>query len=281
MHVELIKAIDEFLEKAGRKSRSLSNYHKLVRENKRKMTSTAREYLNFMIDEILKSLPKMKKAKPRQMVERLLDWDSIENEGIKIFKPELLNALTIGGKAVVERKILKQERFDPIGVAAITWVNNHGATLVKGITDKTMDAMREFFQAGIDKGWSVPQMARAIRPYVGLTPRQLTELANYEEWLIINKPEYSSAKIKSMAETRAKRLHNDRAMLIGRTESASALSEGTRQGYDQMGIKRLERVEDPRCCDICSEYNGRIYTVTEAEGVLPEHPGCEGVWVAA
>lgn len=281
MHVDIIKAIDNFLEKIGRKARSLSNFHKLVRENEKKMTLVAREYLNFMISEVLKALPKLKRGKPEKMVERLVDWDSIKDEGVKIFKPELMEALTIGGKAVVERRILKQERFDPIGIAAVKWVNSHGTELVTGITDKTMVAMREFFQAGIDKGWSVPRMARAIRPYVGLTGKQLTELANYEEWLIVNRPEYSSTKIKSMAKVRARRLHNDRAMLIGRTESSSALSEGTRQGYGQMGIKKLERVEDARCCEICAEYNGAIYTIEQAEGVLPAHPGCEGVWVMA
>ena len=55
-----------------------------------------------------------------------------------------------------------------------------------------------------------------------------------------------------------------------------------RQGYDQMGITHLERVEDQTDpADPCTGTNGRIYTIEEAEGVLPEHPNCEGTWVAA
>jgi len=48
-----------------------------------------------------------------------------------------------------------------------------------------------------------------------------------------------------------------------------------------MGVKNLQRVEDPKCCDICAEYDGRVYSVREASGVLPEHPNCEGTWIMA
>lgn len=281
MLVDILKAIDEFLEKAGSKRRSLLDYRRLLSSGYRKILPYSQEFMDLLVAEILKGLPKMKGGNPQKMVESITDWDALEEEGILIFKPVFLELLGDGGESVVRRGIKKQERFDPIGVAAVKWVNKHSAELVKEVTQKSVDAMREFFRQGIDKGWSVPQMARAIRPYVGLTERQLIGLANFEEKLIETRPDLTAKKIKAITETKAKRVRNDRVMLISRTESSSALNEGIRQGYGQMGIKKLERVEDPRCCDICAEYSGRVYPIREAEGVLPEHPGCEGVWVMA
>lgn len=281
MIIEVIKAVDDFLEKAGSRKRSSLNYRRLLNSGERKMISPSREFMEFMIDEILKGLSKMKKGTPQKMVNSITDWDDLREQGVKIFKPVLLELLDKGGDSVVRRGIKKQERFDPIGVEAVKWVSKHGAEMVREITDKSMDAMREFFRDGINRGWSTQEMARAIRPYVGLTEKQLVGLANYEEKLIETRPDLTANRIRSMTNTKAKRMVNDRVMLISRTESSSALNEGIREGYLQMGIKRLERVEDPRCCDICAEYNGKIYTVDEAQGVLPEHPGCEGVWVMA
>jgi hypothetical protein len=69
-------------------------------------------------------------------------------------------------------------------------------------------------------------------------------------------------------------------MTIARTESAYALTEGQRQGYGQMGVKNLERVEDPDAPDDdCQMNNGRVYSLAAASGVLPAHPNCEGTWV--
>jgi len=48
-----------------------------------------------------------------------------------------------------------------------------------------------------------------------------------------------------------------------------------------MGVKNLMRVEGPDACEICLDFDGRIYTIAEANGALPEHPNCEGTWVAA
>jgi len=152
---------------------------------------------------------------------------------------------------------------------------------VTEITAETVEAIQAYIAQGIDAGKSIPKIAMELRPLVGLTEKDIIAVANYHEMLILERPEYTVATQNSMAETYAKRLHRRRATTIARTESAASLNEGLRQGYAQMGATKLERVEDPECCDICAEYNGKIYTITEAEGVLPEHPSCEGAWVMA
>jgi len=58
-------------------------------------------------------------------VKSIADWDRIKVQGMIILKPTMLELLTEGGKAVVERRIMKQERFDPIGLEAVSWATDH------------------------------------------------------------------------------------------------------------------------------------------------------------
>jgi hypothetical protein len=66
--------------------------------------------------------------------------------------------------------------------------------------------------------------------------------------------------------------------MIARTETSFALNEGIRSAYKENDIKYLERVEDPvgdpKWDCTCREENGKVYSVEDAEGVLPEHPNC-------
>ena len=124
----------------------------------------------------------------------------------------------------------------------------------------------------------MPAIAREIRPIVGLHSQYATAVEKYYTSLV----EEGIANAAAKADRYAGRLHRRRTMTIARTESAFSLTEGQVQGYGQMGIKRLERVEDPATEDEdCADGNGKIYTVAEAAGVLPAHPNCEGTWVIA
>ncbi|MHA1290962.1 MAG: hypothetical protein ACTSPB_26575, partial [Candidatus Thorarchaeota archaeon] len=63
--------------------------------------------------------------------------------------------------------------------------------------------------------------------------------------------------------------------MIARTETASALSEGTLQGFGQIGIKRVQGVADEEACEYCLEnIDGKVYTLDEASGLIPAHPQC-------
>lgn len=275
-------AIDIILAKDRRARRSQRNYVLMHRKAERKLAPKINEWLDFMVKELRAGLSRMRGRTPAARVKSIADWEEIRRHGEELIKPELMEILTEGGNAVMGRRMVKkQERFDPIGIEAVKWVTEHSAELVVEITDETMLAIREYIKVGVKEGKSIQKIARELRPLVGLTERQLMAVANYHEMLILERPEYTVARQREMAEVYARRLHRRRATLIARTESAFALTEGQRQGYDQMGITRLERVEDPDCCEACAEHQGEIYTIEEAKGVLPEHPNCEGTWVAA
>lgn len=279
--IEVNKAISICLAKVRRAPRTLRNFHRLMRQGERKLLPRVKEWMDESIKEMQSGLPRMKGKTPAAKTKSIADWDAIRADGVLLLKPVIFELLGEGGKAVVERSILKQERFDLIGLEAVKWATEYSAELVTEITKETIAGIQAYIATGIDAGKGVPTIARELRPLVGLTEKQIFAVANYHEKLILDRPEYTAARQRKMADVYARRLHRDRAAMIARTETSSALNEGVREGYMQMGIKRLERVEDPDCCDICAEFNGKIYTVEEAEGVLPEHPACEGAWVAA
>lgn len=272
--VEALDRIGGILEKQRRRRRVMQSYRRELREQEKKFLTPVREWMALLQKELRAGLSRMKGKTAAARTRSIADWKELEAQGVELMKPALFAVLNVGGNRAFGQKIRKQERFDPIGVEAVGWTNEHAAALVVEVTDKTMAAIRVYIADGIDKGKSIPALARELRPLVGLTEKQIIAVANYHEMLILERPEYTAATQRKMADIYARKLHRRRAETIARTETAAGLAEGQRQGYAQMGVKRLERVEDPECCDICADHQGQIYTIAEAEGVLPEHPNC-------
>ena len=288
--------MDIILAKGRRAQRALRSYHLLLELQTRKMLPAVNEWMAMMTKQLRADLPKLnlkaitaaerkRKYADKKKIKRIVDsytaWEKIKEGGLLIMRPALFEALEAGGNSVMGQRVRKQERFDVIGVEAVAWTTEHSAVLVVEVTTETMLAIRTYIEAGINAGKSIEAIAMELRPLVGLTARDIMAVANYHEMLILERPEYTVATQREMAEVYSRRLHRRRATTIARTETAEALTEGQRQGYKQMGIKKLMRVEDPDCCDICLEYDGHVYTIIEANGQLPEHPNCEGSWVAA
>ena len=275
--IELI-AIDIILAKDRRTRRAQRSYVLMHRKAEGKLAPKINEWLDFMDKKLRAGLSRMRGQTPTAKVKSIADWEEIRRHGEELIKPDLMEILTEGGNAVMERRMVeKQARFDPIGIEAVNWVNAHGAELVVEITAETMQGIRDVITTGIQAGKSMPAIARELRPIVGLNSQYAGAVGNLHTKLIAEG--VTAQKAAAQAERYAGRLHRRRTMTIARTESAYALTEGQRQGYGQMGVKNLMRVEDPDACEICLDFDGRIYTIAEANGVLPEHPNCEGTWV--
>lgn len=267
---------------ASKRTRALRSYQRLLRLQERKLKTTINEWLEWTAKKLRAGLSGMRGKTPVARAKSIADWKDIQNHGQELIKPVLFEILEAGGSSVMDKRLVKkQERFDPIGIEAVKWTEKHSAELVIEITDETMKAIREYIKIGINEGKSVQKIAMELRPLVGLTSRDIKAVANYHEMLILERPEYTAATQREMAETYTRRLHRRRATTIARTETAFGLAEGQRQGYEQMGITRLQWIADPECCEICAENDGEIFTTEEAEGKLPAHPNCECTWVAA
>lgn len=274
--IELI-AMGIIFAKANRSRRAYRRHQLLLRENERKMQPPVKEFMDYMTRKLKAGISRMSGTSPTQKANSIADWEEIRKKGQEILKPVLFDVLNSGANSVTERELKKQERFDPIGIEAIDWTNAHSAELVVEITQETMMGIRDVIATGIQAGKSMPAIARELRPIVGLNSRYAEAVGRLHTSLIAEG--VAAQKAAARAERYAGRLHRRRTMTIARTETAFALSEGQRQGYAQMGVKRLMRVEAPTCCDICADYDGHVYTIAEASGILPEHPNCGGTWV--
>ena len=267
--------------KKARGNRLAYRRHQLqMRQQEKKLHGPVKEFMDYMTRKLKAGISGMKGKTPSQRARSIVNWKKIREEGEKILKPALLDVLTVGGDTVISavERMKKQTRFDPIGVEAISWSEAHTAALVVEITTATMEAIEEIITSGIKAGKSIPAISRELRPIVGLHSQYATAVDKFYTSLI----EEGIANAAAKTDRYAGRLHRRRTQTIARTESASALTEGQRQGYGQMGVTKLERVEDPATeDDDCADGNGKVYTLAEAQGVLPAHPNCEGTWVAA
>jgi len=159
--VSISKSIGTFLEKSRINELNLRNHKRLLREN---LGSVAKAYNQWMDYLRVKSRKTLVGRKPETMTENLVDWDDVITKGEEYFRPVLHDILVIAGKAAVERKILKQDRFDPLGVEAIEWVKEHSAEMVVEVTQNTVAGIREYIRWGINEGKSIYHIGREIRP---------------------------------------------------------------------------------------------------------------------
>lgn len=283
----IVKSVDGlfnvYISKVRSRKRIIRDFKILQRRYRKTLLPPIRKWMKLQQETIQKGLPKMKGRKAGPMVERLCDWKHLEEQAVTIMKEPLLEVMNATRKRIVEGRVLKQEEiYDPLGPLAVDWATEHGATLVTEVTVETQAAINSYVATNLKEGVNARTIARELRPLVGLTEKDIWAVANYEEWLIVNRPEYTQAQINKATDVYARRKHRARTQMIARTETSSALNEGIVQGYGQMGVEKLERVEDPDAPDDdCQENNGRIYSIREASGVLPAHPACGGVFVMA
>lgn len=269
------------LEKSRRRALIHRRHMLQTREQERKLQRPVKEFMDYMTRKLKAGISSMKGKTAAQKAQSIVNWKKIREEGERILEPAILEVLAAGASTVIEGvlQMRKQERIDPIGTAAIHWTEVHSARLVVEITEETMFAIRDIITTGVNAGKSMPVIARELRPIVGLHSQYAGAVDKFHTSLLMEG--VSSQRAAAQSSTYANRLHRRRTATIARTETAFGLTEGQVQGYAGMGITHLERVEDPECCEICAEYNGKVYSIKESQGVLPEHPNCEGTWVAA
>lgn len=263
------------LQKLSSTKKLRARFKAMLRANEPLIAQAYLEWLKSIRDEVLPNLPKMKGKKSKKMVDDLADWKALEAEGRAIMTEPLRDILVTGGRSVVDGFIRKQERFDPMGLEAVAWAQEHAAELVVEISSEIQGGIRAFIIDGIKQGKGIPQIGRELRDIVGLDSRLSLAVSNFQTKLLTD-PKFadlSAKQIESRVQRKALKLQRFRTELIAATETADALNEGIRQGYGQIGVKKLERIEDPGAPDEdCIFNNGRIYTLAEASGVLPAHP---------
>ena len=271
--------------------KALTDDAKIVREqnilldkNYRIMHPVIVKWMEFTRTNILKALNKkyinksFQKTEVSRIVAKLTDWGELEKDGIRMVKPAAMEIYEKGGNEAFKIAGIEGS-FDIVNINAVNKVNEICSKLIVEVNGNTKKAINTLIKTGIAEGQSVGKIAKQIRPLIGLTERQSLAVGNYRGKLLKKYPKYTTAKLDKMAKRYSDKLHRYRADMIARTETARAQSEGTLQGYNQLGYKKVEWSANVNACPICDALEGHRFTLEEASGMMPAHPMGRCAWI--
>lgn len=186
----------------------------------------------------------------------------------------------------------------------LSWLKEKGAEFVTSCTIQQKEAIAALLSKKMIEEHTVDELARMIRPCIGLTKEQAKANARYydnvaatlKEKFPTMRPETIRKRAQEAAGKYAERQHRARAMTIAQTESAFAYNrgadEGIRQAQAQKLIgavrKRWSTSGDDSVCGICtalgmskedldldSDFSFRGKTLFTGQKLLPPaHPRC-------
>lgn len=121
------------------------------------------------------------------------------------------------------------------------WLGERGANFVTVCTQEQKDAIAALLTKKMREGHTVDELARLIRPCIGLTEGQAKANARYYDNIVANlRKEHPRMKIESIRKKAreaalkyAERQHRERAFTIAQTESAFAYNRGADEGIWQ------------------------------------------------
>lgn len=152
------------------------------------------------------------------------------------------------------------------------WISEHGAEFITACTQEQQDAVAALLSKKMREGHTVDELARLIRPCIGLTKGQAEANAKYYDNIVANlRKEHPRMKIESIRKKAreaalkyAEKQHRARALTIAQTESAFAYNRGADEGIRQaqsegyLGTvkKRWNTSGDDDVCKICTSLEG-------------------------
>ncbi len=184
----------------------------------------------------------------------------------------------------------------------MSWISSHGAEFVTSSTQVQQKAIQTLIGAKMTQRYTVDELARLIRPCIGLTDAQTkATMRLYDSVFSTLKTEHpkmktDTARKKALdaAQKYAERKHRERAFTIAQTELEYAYNQGADQGIRQAqadGLlgrmkKRWITSGDDAVCDVCAaldgtevDMDGSFYypgrTLFSGQNMLPPaHPRC-------
>lgn len=150
-----------------------------------------------------------------------------------VLKPEWEKAVMDSINEIKEKYPLYA--YDPFKSGTYDWTEKRSGELITNMADSQMNAVNEVIKYGINTGnFTVDELARALRPLIGLTRPQMNANMRYLNSLLNNGMSHKQAREKAF--NYAARQHRQRADVIARNETAVAYRAGA-----QIGIKDAQR----------------------------------------
>jgi len=206
-------------------------------------------------------------------IEKVADWNTIHFDDGKQVGNHYLDIYGESAKVSGHFGRLSAS-WDVVNVKAVEWAARRAARLVTEVTVGTKAALREIVSNGIQQGYSIPTIARRIREVdgVGLNVRQQKALIKYTETL--EKSGISGIKLQRKVTKQYKKKLAYRAEMIARTETATAMSAGTLEGYEERGVQKVRFEASADACIVCLGYDGIVTRRADPFQEIPVHPNC-------
>lgn len=230
-------------------------------------------------------------------------WQQDYSDLVKNRMPQIWNgAMIAGSKSQPLLTSLPNFAFNLQTPGVIRWIQSRGAEMVTVSTQRQKDAISLLLEDKMRNSHTVDELARLIRPCVGLYRQQAAAVSNFYDHMVKTlteqhprtKPERIQLKALDKATKYAERLHRQRAVTIAQTEMAFAYNygadEGIRQAQADFLIGRCEKIwstsGDDRVCPDCAALDGQRVgmedtffsgnrVVYDENGLYPpRHPRC-------
>lgn len=236
--------------------------------------------------------------------EQILEWqDDYARLINERFAPVYLTGMKAGAKAWEEK--LGGVLLDDSDRAVQSWIRERTAGLITNIGEETRAAVKMILWKGQQENWTAAQIARHIRPCIGLTKADAAANARYQQSVYDSlrkahprMTEASAAKTAQEAALKyAARQHRARADMIANTELAFAYNRGEnmsirnamRDGLMGPCVKIWRTAGSERVCPRCGALNGKEIGFDESFDIKgkelfpgmhetpPAHPRCRCV----
>lgn len=214
---------------------------------------------------------------------------------VRYMEPRWQEAIEAGAK----EKLIKYPdfNFDPMGTGVLEWTEDRAAQFITNCTNTQIEGLRAAVrQASTLETMTVDQLARVIRPMVGLTKDQSSANLKYYEKLL--EKGVKEKRARDLAAKYAEKQHRYRGMSIARTEMAFSYNKGAdlgiRQAQEAGYMGEMVKIwctagDGDRVCEYCQELDGKRIGMNEefdfktkltTPGIRltpPAHPGCRCV----
>lgn len=198
----------------------------------------------------------------------------------RYLKDILINATTAGGKELAAAILSGADVYAPMLTGIDNWITVHGAEWITRMSSEAQEAVSTMIRYTANGNMTVDELARIIRPTIGLTePQSLANARFYENTkkrikkdLMEKYPDMKESAAEKQAARRAEesaaryagRQHRERAQMVAETELAYAYNKGAddaiHQAVDEGLMPRMKAVwstaADEGVCEICGALDG-------------------------
>ena len=181
-------------------------------------------------------------------------------------------ALSAGAQAQPIIGRLSSFHFETQNPGVANWINSRSAQFVTLCSEQQKEAIRALLANKVVESHTVDELARLIRPCVGLTAAQSAATVKYYDSVLSAlksehprmKADTARKKALTAASRYAEKSHRYRAMTIAQTELATAYNQGADEGIRQAQAEGLlgpmlkvwRTSGDDAVCDMCAALDG-------------------------